>query len=68
MASQIGASQVGWLVGGVKADCLTRYLGLCVECPPWGVFIRDPSPFGASQELLLVNIHATMIASKILLH
>ena len=25
-------------VVGVKADCLTRDLGLLVECPPWGSF------------------------------
>ena len=23
---------------GFKADCLTRGLGLWVECPPWGSF------------------------------
>ena len=27
-----------WLVVGFKADCLTRDLGQCVECPPWGFF------------------------------
>ena len=27
---------VGWLVVGVKSDCLPRDLGLQVECPPWG--------------------------------
>ena len=31
------------LVVGVKPDCLTRDLGLLVECPPWGVFLRDLS-------------------------
>ena len=30
----------GWLVVGVKADCLTRDLGLWVECPSWGSFYR----------------------------
>ena len=28
----------GWLVVESKADCLTRDLGLQVECPPWGSF------------------------------
>ena len=32
-----GASK-GWLVVGAKADCLTRKLGLWVECPPLGSF------------------------------
>ena len=36
---------VGWLVVGVKADYLTRDLGLWVGCPPWGVFLRDSSPY-----------------------
>ena len=31
--------------GGVKADCLTRDLGLLVECPPWRVILRDPSSY-----------------------
>ena len=36
---------VGWLVVGSKGDCLTRDLGLWVECPPWrGDFLRDPNP------------------------
>ena len=26
------------VVVGVKADCLTRDLGLWVVCPPWGFF------------------------------
>ena len=25
---------VGWLVGCIKTECLTRDLGLQVECPP----------------------------------
>ena len=29
---------IGLLVVGFKADCLTRYVGLCVGCPPWGSF------------------------------
>ena len=33
---------LGWVVG-FKADCLTRDLGLWVECPP-GV-LRDSSPY-----------------------
>ena len=28
----------GWLVVGFKADCLTRDLGLKVECPLWESF------------------------------
>ena len=36
---------IGSLVVGVKADCLTRDLSLQVECPPWGVFLKDPSPY-----------------------
>ena len=28
---------VGWLVVGFKADCITRDLGIWVECPPWGL-------------------------------
>ena len=28
----------GWLVVSVKADYLTRDLGLGVECPPWESF------------------------------
>ena len=35
----------GWLVVGIKADCLTRDLGVLVECPPWGVFLGDLSPY-----------------------
>ena len=27
-------------VAGFKADCLTKDIGLWVECPPWGVFLR----------------------------
>ena len=30
---------------GIKADCLKKDLGLKVGCPPWGVFLRDPSPY-----------------------
>ena len=26
----------GWLVVSIKVDCLSRNLGLFVECPPWG--------------------------------
>ena len=33
------------MVVGVKADCLSRDLGLWVECPPWKVFQRDSSPY-----------------------
>ena len=33
------------LVVGFMADCLTRDLGQWVGCPPWGVFLRDPSPY-----------------------
>ena len=36
---------VDWLVVGVKADYLTRDLGLWEGCPPWGVFLRDPSMY-----------------------
>ena len=36
---------VDWLVVGSKADRLTRDLGLWVECPPWGVFLRDPGAY-----------------------
>ena len=36
---------IGWLVVVFKADCLTRYLDQWVECPPWEVFLRDPSPY-----------------------
>ena len=36
-------NEIGWLVVGSKADSLTRDLGLWVDCPPWGVFLRDPS-------------------------
>ena len=45
--------KVGWLVGGIKADCLTRDLGLEVECPPWGSFqgilARIYASFGENQ-------------------
>ena len=30
---------------GIKADYLTWDPGLWAECPPWGVFLRDPSPY-----------------------
>ena len=30
----------GWFVIGSKADCLTRDLGLQVECPPCGEFLN----------------------------
>ena len=33
------------MVVGVKADYRTRDLGLWVDCPPWGVFLREPSPY-----------------------
>ena len=33
-----GESKVGWLVVGVKADCLSGDLGLWIGCPPWGSF------------------------------
>ena len=33
------------MVAGIMADCLTRDLGLLAECSPWGVFLRDPSPY-----------------------
>ena len=36
---------VGWLVVGFKADCLTRDLGVWVGCPPWEIFLWDPSPY-----------------------
>ena len=33
-----GDRLLGAVVVGVKADCLTRDLGLYVGCPPWGSF------------------------------
>ena len=41
---------VGWLVLGFMADCLTRDLGQWVVCPPWGVLLRDPSPYLVSEK------------------
>ena len=38
VTSRLGARLYadGWLVGGFKADSLTWYLGLWVECPQFG--------------------------------
>ena len=38
-------AKVGGIVVGFKADCLTRDSSLWVECPLWGVFLRDTSPY-----------------------
>ena len=36
--SSVSSLGEGWLVVGLKVDCLTRDLGLLVKCPPWGSF------------------------------
>ena len=42
--------QVIWLVIGFNTDCLSRNLGVRVECPPWGFFygilVRIEASFG----------------------
>ena len=35
---------------GVKADSLTRDLGLWVECPPWEVFLSDSRSTSAAED------------------
>ena len=37
-------TKLKWLVVGFEADYLAKNLELSVECPPWWVFLRDPSP------------------------
>ena len=44
----------GWLIDGVKADCLTKDLGLC-GVPSVGVFLRDPSPYLCEFRIILMK-------------
>ena len=45
MINNLCQKKLGWLVAGFKSSCHARDLELLVECPPWGVFLRDPNPY-----------------------